>query len=74
MVSSGLPRRNGDRHICEIADMALNLLQSVKKFKVNYTYNDHSMTSGMVLRKMNKIVQHIYDDKQFHKIRKIKYF
>ena len=29
MVVSGLPRRNGDRHIAEISNMALDLLSAV---------------------------------------------
>ena len=34
MVASGLPTRNEDRHIAEIANMALDLLVSVEKFRV----------------------------------------
>ncbi|XP_046584899.1 LOW QUALITY PROTEIN: atrial natriuretic peptide receptor 1-like [Haliotis rubra] len=34
MVVSGLPDRNGNRHVSEIANMALDLLQSIGNFKV----------------------------------------
>ncbi|XP_055956659.1 atrial natriuretic peptide receptor 2 [Patella vulgata] len=34
MVVSGLPERNGDRHITEIADMSLEILQEIKSFKI----------------------------------------
>ena len=36
MVASGLPIRNGHRHAEEIACMALHLLQSVQKFKIQH--------------------------------------
>ncbi|KAJ7340164.1 hypothetical protein OS493_002892 [Desmophyllum pertusum] len=36
MVVSGLPIRNGHQHAKEIADMALHLLQSVQKFKIQH--------------------------------------
>ena len=34
MVVSGLPQRNGNRHVVEVANTALELLQHIKKFKV----------------------------------------
>ena len=34
MVASGLPKRNGDKHVSEIANMAVDLLESVATFKV----------------------------------------
>ena len=34
MVVSGLPNRNGNKHSKEIANMALEFLESVKTFKV----------------------------------------
>lgn len=40
MVVSGLPIRNGDRHASEIASMALELLDSVKCFKIRHRSND----------------------------------
>ncbi len=37
MVSSGLPKPNGDRHATEIADMALDLLSAVHmEFKIRH--------------------------------------
>lgn len=34
MVASGLPKRNGDRHAVDIADMALDMLSFVKTFEL----------------------------------------
>ena len=34
MVASGLPERNGPQQVREIAEMALNILQSVISFKI----------------------------------------
>ena len=36
MVVSGLPIRNGHQHAVEIADMALQLLQSVQQFRIQH--------------------------------------
>ncbi|XP_074654709.1 atrial natriuretic peptide receptor 1-like [Tubulanus polymorphus] len=36
MVVSGLPHRNGNRHVAEIADMALSLLSSVLTFTMRH--------------------------------------
>ena len=36
MVVSGLPKRNGDLHAREIASMALEMLESVKTFKIRH--------------------------------------
>ena len=37
MCASGLPKRNGDRHAAEIANMALDLLNALfTKFKVRH--------------------------------------
>ncbi|XP_071947414.1 atrial natriuretic peptide receptor 2-like [Antedon mediterranea] len=36
MVASGLPKRNGDRHASEIANMALNILDRVKTFIIRH--------------------------------------
>ncbi|XP_063684915.1 atrial natriuretic peptide receptor 2-like isoform X5 [Bolinopsis microptera] len=36
MVVSGLPVRNGNRHVAEIANMSLDFLNFVKKFKVRH--------------------------------------
>ncbi|XP_076366164.1 receptor-type guanylate cyclase Gyc76C-like isoform X2 [Tachypleus tridentatus] len=36
MVVSGLPIRNGDQHAGEIASMALELLESIKSFKIRH--------------------------------------
>ncbi|CAH1778210.1 unnamed protein product [Owenia fusiformis] len=36
MVVSGIPVRNGDRHIVEIANMSLHLLSSIMKFKISH--------------------------------------
>ncbi|KAI9206592.1 adenylate and guanylate cyclase catalytic domain-containing protein [Polychytrium aggregatum] len=34
MVASGVPRRNNDRHACEIADMALHMLSAISTFSL----------------------------------------
>lgn len=34
MVASGLPKRNGDRHAVDIAEMALDMLSFVKTFEL----------------------------------------
>lgn len=34
MLASGLPKRNGEKHIREIADCSLDLLASVRDFKI----------------------------------------
>ncbi|CAL8350809.1 unnamed protein product [Lota lota] len=36
MVSSGLPKRNGNHHAAEIANMSLNILSSVGSFKMRH--------------------------------------
>jgi hypothetical protein len=36
MVVSGLPKTNGGRHIVEICDMALDLLDEVSRFKIRH--------------------------------------
>ncbi|XP_046971837.1 atrial natriuretic peptide receptor 1 isoform X2 [Vanessa cardui] len=36
MVVSGLPERNGTRHACEVARMALALLNAVRRFKIRH--------------------------------------
>ena len=36
MVVSGLPHRNGTRHVVEIADMAMALLREVITFKIRH--------------------------------------
>ena len=36
MVVSGLPRLNGDRHVVEICNMALALLDEVSRFKIRH--------------------------------------
>ncbi|XP_065672466.1 atrial natriuretic peptide receptor 2 isoform X2 [Hydra vulgaris] len=36
MVVSGIPNRNGDRHVEEIATMSLDLLSCVKNFKIRH--------------------------------------
>ena len=36
MVSSGVPKRNGDKHATEIAKMALELMEGVRKFRLPY--------------------------------------
>ncbi|XP_043913219.1 retinal guanylyl cyclase 2 [Protopterus annectens] len=36
MVASGLPKRNGNRHAAEIANMALDILSSVGSFKMRH--------------------------------------
>lgn len=38
MVCSGLPKRNGNRHAYEIADMALTLLKSMESLEFHHTY------------------------------------
>lgn len=39
MVASGLPRRNGNRHAAEIANMALDILSSVRGFRMRHAPN-----------------------------------
>ena len=34
MIVSGLPERNGDRHVMEIAAVAIELLEAVKRFEI----------------------------------------
>lgn len=36
MVASGLPLRNGKRHVGEIASLALHLLKSVTNLKIHH--------------------------------------
>ncbi len=36
MVASGLPKRNGNKHAAEIANMSLNILSSVGSFKMRH--------------------------------------
>lgn len=36
MVVSGLPERNGDKHVIEISNMALMILQVVRHFKLRH--------------------------------------
>lgn len=36
MVSSGLPKRNGNKHAAEIANMSLNILSSVGTFRMRH--------------------------------------
>ncbi len=36
MVVSGLPMPNGDRHVCEIADMALALREEIQNFRIRH--------------------------------------
>ncbi|XP_039759867.1 atrial natriuretic peptide receptor 1 isoform X2 [Pararge aegeria] len=40
MVVSGLPERNGTRHACEVARMALALLEAVRRFKIRHRPHD----------------------------------
>ena len=41
MLASGLPTRNGTRHIREIADCALNILESIKTFYIPHQQNQN---------------------------------
>ena len=36
MVVSGVPRRNGQRHVAEIANIALDLLAKVTRFRIRH--------------------------------------
>jgi hypothetical protein len=36
MVVSGLPKPNGDRHIAEVCNMALDLLDEASRFKIRH--------------------------------------
>lgn len=37
MVVSGLPMRNGDNHAGEIAALSLNLIKTIKVYKMQYS-------------------------------------
>ena len=39
MVVSGLPVRNGERHIIEIANMSISLLKSLENFRIRHLPN-----------------------------------
>ncbi|ELU15764.1 hypothetical protein CAPTEDRAFT_103534 [Capitella teleta] len=41
MVVSGVPKKNENRHVAEIASMALDLLSKVKEFKVRHRPDHH---------------------------------
>uniref|UniRef100_K1QIT2 Guanylate cyclase n=1 Tax=Magallana gigas TaxID=29159 RepID=K1QIT2_MAGGI len=43
MVVSGLPTRNGDQHVVEIARMSCSILESAKKFKIKHI-PDHRLS------------------------------
>ena len=36
MVVSGLPKRNGDHHVVAIANMSLDILSAVTRFKIRH--------------------------------------
>ncbi len=36
MVVSGAPMPNGDRHVCEIANMALALREEIQNFRIRH--------------------------------------
>ena len=36
MVVSGLPRRNGDKHVGEIANLALDLMSAAVNFRIRH--------------------------------------
>lgn len=36
MCVSGIPKPNGDRHVAEIAQMALNIRAAVSQFKIRH--------------------------------------
>lgn len=40
MVVSGLPKQNEGRHICEISNLALSLLDEVYRFKIRHRPNE----------------------------------
>lgn len=57
MCVSGLPIRIGDRHVTEIADMALAILESVRKFTIRHYPKDRlrvriGLHSGISLRRV----------------------
>ncbi len=41
MVASGLPVRNGKRHVTEVCDMALELLSGIYDFKIPHLPNEN---------------------------------
>ncbi|XP_033638066.1 atrial natriuretic peptide receptor 1-like [Asterias rubens] len=48
MVASGVPERNGSRHAAEIGSMALDLLSSVKSFRMRHRPSEQlQLRSGM---------------------------
>lgn len=40
MVASGLPQRNGHRHVAEIATMALNVMHATTYFYIRHRPNE----------------------------------
>lgn len=40
MVASGVPKRNGIQHAAEIADMALDLMNSISQLKIPHRNNE----------------------------------
>jgi hypothetical protein len=45
MVVSGLPKPNGGRHIVEICNMALDLLDEVSRFKIRHRPNQKTFAT-----------------------------
>lgn len=39
MVASGLPNRNGDRHVEEVAKLSLDLLDTMEELKIPHLQN-----------------------------------
>ena len=63
MVASGLPIRNGNKHVVEISNMALSIRESVKKFKIRHLPEEQlririGLHSGKIVYRSSENVHH----------------
>jgi class 3 adenylate cyclase len=81
MVVSGLPKPNEGRHIVEICDMALDLLQAVSIFKIRHRPDERlllrigihtgSCASGKVHVSLGEVLRTYSWEKEENYLRKI---